>query len=77
MQLHIKLVLGISNIHARDMGHLPLNTSLKSLANLSRPRKILVHINNTNPILLPDSEERKVVEAAGIEVGYDGLTIEL
>ncbi|MBW4457931.1 MAG: hypothetical protein KME55_37820 [Nostoc indistinguendum CM1-VF10] len=60
-----------------DAFALPLNTSLKSLANLSRPRKILVHINNTNPILLPDSEERKIVEAAGIEVGYDGLTIEL
>ncbi|RCJ18505.1 pyrroloquinoline quinone biosynthesis protein B [Nostoc sp. ATCC 43529] len=71
------LALGISKLQARDMGHLPLSVSLKSLANLSRPRKILVHINNTNPILLPDSEERKIVEAAGIEVGYDGLTIEL
>ncbi len=71
--------LGITNRTARAMGHLPLSGpegSLERLAQISRPRKILVHINNTNPILLP-SPERRVVEAAGVEVGYDGLTIEL
>ena len=41
------------------------------------PRKILVHINNTNPILIPGSSERQTVENAGIEIGYDGLTLEL
>lgn len=72
--------LGITNRTARAMGHLPLSGlggSLERLAKLSRPRKILIHINNTNPILIPNSVERRIVEEAGIEVGYDGLTVEL
>jgi pyrroloquinoline quinone biosynthesis protein B len=72
--------LGIGSRTASQMGHLHLSGddgSLSQLAKLSTPRKILVHINNTNPILLPDSEERQAVEAAGIEIGYDGLAIAL
>ena len=42
---------------------------------LERPRKVLVHINNTNPILLEDSPERDEVVRAGIEVAYDGLEV--
>ena len=38
---------------------------------------MLVHINNTNPILLEDSPERAEVERAGVEVAYDGLEAEL
>jgi pyrroloquinoline quinone biosynthesis protein B len=38
---------------------------------------VLVHINNTNPILLEDSAEREAVEGAGVEVAYDGLEIAL
>ena len=63
-----------------QMGHLPLsgdNGSLNHLAKLSSKRKIFTHINNSNPILIPNSAERKIVEAAGIEVADDGLTIEL
>lgn len=74
------LALGISTRTARAMGHLPLAGAdgiLAQLAMLSRPRKILVHINNTNPILRADSAARQAVEAAGVEVGYDGLTVEL
>lgn len=74
------LALGISTRTARDMGHLPLtgeDGSLHYLSQLKRPRKILVHINNTNPIHIVSSKERKMVAAAGIEVGFDGLTIEL
>jgi pyrroloquinoline quinone biosynthesis protein B len=70
--------LGISTRSARDMGHLPLSGpggTLEALARLERPRKVLVHINNTNPILLEDSPEREAVEAAGVEVAYDGLEI--
>ena len=44
---------------------------------LERPRKVLVHINNTNPILLEDSPEREQVVRAGVEVAYDGLEVEL
>jgi pyrroloquinoline quinone biosynthesis protein B len=72
--------LGISARSARDMGHLPLSGpggTLEALARLERPRKVLVHINNTNPILLDDSPERKAVERAGVEVAYDGLEIAL
>jgi pyrroloquinoline quinone biosynthesis protein B len=72
--------LGISDRTARDMGHVPLagpGGSLEVLAGLERPRKILVHINNTNPILLEDSPEREEVVRAGVEVAYDGLEVDL
>ncbi len=72
--------LGITNRSARDMGHLPLSGpggTLEALARLERPRKALVHINNTNPILLEDSPERAAVLRAGVEVAYDGLEVEL
>jgi pyrroloquinoline quinone biosynthesis protein B len=72
--------LGISARTARDMGHLPLSGpggTLEELGQLRRPRKVLVHINNTNPILLEDSPEREAVEGAGVEVAYDGLEIAL
>jgi pyrroloquinoline quinone biosynthesis protein B len=72
--------LGISDRSARDMGHVPLSGpggSLEVLAGLERPRTVLVHINNTNPILLEDSPEREEVVRAGVEVAYDGLEVEL
>jgi pyrroloquinoline quinone biosynthesis protein B len=72
--------LGISERTARDMGHTPLagpGGTLEVLAGLERPRKVLVHINNTNPILLEDSAEREEVVRAGVEVAYDGLEVEL
>jgi pyrroloquinoline quinone biosynthesis protein B len=65
---------------ARDMGHVPLagpGGTLEVLAGLERPRKILVHINNTNPILFENSPERAEVVRAGVEVAYDGLEVEL
>ena len=40
-------------------------------------RSKLVHINNTNPVLLERSPERDVVLRAGVEVGYDGLDVDL
>jgi len=73
-------VLGISDRSARDMGHVPLSGpggTLETLARLERPRKVLVHVNNTNPVLLEDSPEREAVLHAGAEVAYDGLEIEL
>ena len=72
--------LGVSHRSARDMGHVPLagpGGTLEALARIDRPRKALVHINNTNPILLEDSPEHKAVLRAGVEVAYDGLEIEL
>jgi pyrroloquinoline quinone biosynthesis protein B len=69
--------LGISDRTARRMGHVPLSDSLPALARLERPRVVLVHINNTNPILLEDSPERDAVTAAGVEIAADGLEIQL
>jgi pyrroloquinoline quinone biosynthesis protein B len=72
--------LGISARSAREMGHIPLSGpggTLEALAGLTGPRKALVHINNSNPILFEDSPERDAVVQAGVEVGYDGLEFEL
>ena len=72
--------LGISTRSALDMGHLPLSGpggTLRALARLERPRTVLVHINNTNPILLEDSPEREAVLRAGVEIAYDGLEVGL
>jgi pyrroloquinoline quinone biosynthesis protein B len=70
----------LMNKRAEDMAHWPIggeDGSLSALASLRAGRKVYTHINNTNPILREDSSERRAVEAAGIEVAYDGLTIEL
>jgi pyrroloquinoline quinone biosynthesis protein B len=71
--------LGIAKRDAHAMGHAPLTGSDGTLTELAklRSRTILVHINNTNPILLDDSKERATVEANGLEVAYDGMEIEL
>jgi pyrroloquinoline quinone biosynthesis protein B len=71
---------GISRKLASDMGHLAQsgeNGMISVLQPLSRPRKVLIHINNTNPILDEDSQERAVLQQAGIEVAYDGMDISL
>jgi pyrroloquinoline quinone biosynthesis protein B len=65
---------------AREMGHLPLSGPkglLQALARVNVPRKILIHINNTNPILDETSEECREVKAAGWEVAEDGWAIEI
>jgi pyrroloquinoline quinone biosynthesis protein B len=63
---------------AAEMGHLTVkDDSLDLLRKLPAKRKIYIHINNTNPVLSPDSPERAAVAAAGLEVGYDGLEFEL
>ena len=72
--------LGISSKRARDIGHLPQSGSggmIGALQPLRAARKILIHINNTNPILDEDSAERAELSRAGIEVAYDGLEVTL
>jgi pyrroloquinoline quinone biosynthesis protein B len=62
------------------MGHMSLSGpdgTLAAFEPLGARRKVLIHINNTNPVLLDDSAERTAVEAAGWEVAYDGMEIEL
>ena len=65
---------------AREMGHLPVGGpggSIELLPRLGARRTVLVHINNTNPILSRSSSERAQVEGAGIEVAEDGMEVEL
>lgn len=68
--------LGLGKAHARDMAHVPISVSLEALRGL-RARRIYTHINNTNPILREDSDERRRVERAGWEVAFDGMEIGL
>jgi pyrroloquinoline quinone biosynthesis protein B len=71
--------LGLAQRDALAMGHVPLSGDGGSLGVLEAlpARTILTHINNTNPILLESSSERAAVAAAGIEIAYDGMEIEL
>ena len=65
---------------ARQMGHIPISGpggSLERLAALKRPRKIFIHVNNTNPILDEDSREYRCVRDSGWEVARDGEEFEL
>ena len=71
---------GISNKLASEMGHLDQSSKggIKDiLSSMDKPRKILIHINNTNPILDEESEERKQLDELGIEVSYDGMDIHI
>jgi pyrroloquinoline quinone biosynthesis protein B len=73
--------LGLSKKTARSIGHLAQSGAGGMIEQLGRlpaqVRKVLVHINNTNPILDEDSPERAVLNAAGIDVGEDGWHINL
>jgi pyrroloquinoline quinone biosynthesis protein B len=69
---------GVGTKLAKDMGHLPQSGSggmIEQLNGYERSRKVLIHINNTNPILNDDSAERKTLDDEGIEVAYDGMEI--
>ena len=71
---------GISDKLGSQIGHLDQSGKggiIEILGGLSKPRKILIHINNTNPILVEDSPERLALNEAGIEVSHDGMEIEL
>ena len=72
--------LGLSNKAALDMGHLPQSGAGGMLEHLARlpagVRKVLIHINNTNPILNEDSPERAELAARGVELAFDGMEIE-
>lgn len=69
---------GISPKKAREIGHLPQSGEggmVEVLNDIKSARKVLIHINNTNPILDEESDESKTLDAAGIEVAHDGLEI--
>ena len=65
---------------AREIGHLPLWGERGLLRQPFRPgktRRVLIHINNTNPVLNEDSAEHRAVREAGWEIAYDGMEFEL
>ena len=71
---------GLSHKTGRRMGHMSMSGadgSIDALADLGIGRRVFVHINNSNPVLDATSEARKFVAAAGWEVAYDGMEIEL
>jgi pyrroloquinoline quinone biosynthesis protein B len=70
---------GTGNKTGRRMGHMPIDGEEGSLVTLAglKARRIYCHINNTNPILVAGSPERRKVEAAGWEVAADGMEIVL
>jgi pyrroloquinoline quinone biosynthesis protein B len=72
--------LGLAGRTSREMGHLPIDGpdgSLAQLRSLGLRRTIYVHLKNTNPILLADAPERRIVEDSGMEVAMDGLEVEV
>jgi len=73
------LVSGTGAKTGRRMGHMPINGddgTLTALAAITA-RRIFLHINNTNPILIDGSPERAAVERMGWEVAEDGMEVVL
>ena len=65
---------------AADMGHVPVSSdggSLSRLAQVRRPRKIYLHINNTNPMLDEAGPQHRAVRDAGWEIAEDGWQFDL
>lgn len=71
--------LGVSRKRAADMGHLTQTGGMIDWLDRlpAMTRRVLIHINNSNPILVEDSPEREILNAHGIEVAYDGMEIAL
>lgn len=71
--------LGVSRKHAVDMGHLTQTGGMIDWLDRlpAATRRVLIHINNTNPILVEDSPERERLNSHHIEVAYDGMEIVL
>lgn len=71
---------GVGHKTAAEMGHLPQSGAggmLETLREMPAARRVLIHINNTNPILDEASPQRAELDAAGIEVAFDGMEITL
>ncbi len=74
------ICLGVGQKTGARMGHICMSGadgSMTALAPLGIARKIYIHMNNTNPVMVPSSPERLAVEAAGWLVGQDGMEVSL
>ena len=69
-----------SGATASEMGHIPMSGpdgSLRKLTDLRRPRKVFIHINNTNPVLNESGPQFREVREAGWEIAEDRLSFDL
>jgi len=72
--------LGVGSKTGRRMGHMSMSGEDGTIAafdDLGVDRRIFIHINNSNPVLLDDSPERHIANAAGWEIAYDGMEVTL
>jgi pyrroloquinoline quinone biosynthesis protein B len=72
--------LGVGTKTGRRMGHMSISGddgTIAAFQDLGVARRIFIHINNSNPVLLEDSQERQIAEAAGWEIAYDGMEVRL
>ncbi len=72
--------LGVGEKTGRRMGHISMSGAegaIAGFAGLNVGRRIFIHINNSNPVLLDDSPERREAETAGWEIAYDGMEVRL
>ncbi len=72
--------MGVGEKTGRRMGHISMSGddgAIARLRDLDIGRRIFIHINNSNPVLLEDSPERQIAEAAGWEIAYDGMEVRL
>jgi pyrroloquinoline quinone biosynthesis protein B len=69
---------GLGTRRAEDMAHWPIGGNEGSLGFLARKhaRSYFIHVNNTNPVLREDGDERRAARDAGAEVAHDGLELE-
>jgi pyrroloquinoline quinone biosynthesis protein B len=72
--------LGVGAKTGRRMGHMSMsgeNGTIEAFYDLGVRRRIFIHINNSNPVLLEGSPERRLAEEAGWEIAYDGMEVRL
>jgi pyrroloquinoline quinone biosynthesis protein B len=72
------IAAGLGRKTGRRMGHMSISGAdgvIAAFAGLDVQRKILIHLNNSNPVLLDEAPERAAVRAAGWDVAYDGMEI--
>ena len=73
------IAAGLGTRRAEDMAHWPVGGPKGSLEFLGKlpGRRLLIHVNNTNPLLREDGPQHQAVYAAGVEVAHDGLELHL
>src|SRR5215469_13879248 len=72
--------LGVGTKTGRRMGHMSISGedgTIAAFRDLGVQRRIFIHINNSNPVLLEDSAERQLAEEAGWEIAHDGMEVRL